>query len=278
MPESDKRAPISGVVICFNESRKIADCLKSLEWVDDLVVVDSMSTDSTVEIAKPFTARVYQQEWLGHVKQKNHACSLAEHDWILSVDADEELAPELCDEILKLLGQPGGLCDGYRVPRKTFYLGRWINHCGWLDAPLRLFRRSKGRFVGADPHDRVEVEGDVGRLENYILHYNYEDLAEHLETVDRYSTIIAKGYYAKGRKFSLFALLFRPPLKFFETYVWKLGFLDGMAGLMISMLSAYHVLLRHAKLWELQKFGGEPQGGEEGSDGADQTANGNGKA
>jgi glycosyltransferase involved in cell wall biosynthesis len=252
---SDAKLPISAVVICFNESRKIADCLRSLQWAEDLVVVDSLSTDGTPDIARQFTPRVYSQPWLGHVKQKNYACSLAQHDWVLSVDADEEVTPELRDEIFRLFQRPEGLVNGYRVPRRTFYLGRWIDHCGWLDAPLRLFRRSKGCFVGSDPHDRVEVEGEAGRLQHFLHHFNYEDVSDQAATVNRYSSIVAKGYFESGQRFSLAKLLFRPPLKFLETYVWKLGFLDGLPGLVICVMYAYQVFLRYAKLWELQTFG-----------------------
>lgn len=254
MDKAERRVPISGVVITFNEAENLRECLESLDWVDELVVVDSFSTDRTVEIARELTPKVYQRPWAGFVAQKNDACSLAEHDWVFSVDADERVTPELRDEIIGLLAKPEGLAEGYKVSRRTFYLGRWIRHGGWYpDKTVRLFRRSRGRFEGQDLHERVHVDGPVGQCDHELVHFNYPNLSAQLATVDRYSSLAAKTLRDQGRSFSLPGLLFKPPLKFLETYLWKLGCLDGMPGLIIAGMTSYYAFLKQAKLWELQK-------------------------
>ncbi|MDP6111519.1 MAG: glycosyltransferase family 2 protein [Planctomycetota bacterium] len=251
---ADTRASISAVVICFNEEENIRECLASLAWVDDLVVVDSESTDSTAEIAGEFTERVIERPWPGFVEQKNFAVEQAEHDWVLSVDADEVVTPELRDEICELLSSGNEFAAGYSFPRRTFYLGRWIRHGGWYpDSAIRLFQKSKGRFVGDDPHDRVEVVGDVGHLDNDLVHFNYKNISDHLATVDRFSSVSARVMHEKGKRASLLKLTFKPPVKFFETYIWKLGILDGMAGFVIAVISSYYMFLKFAKLWEMQR-------------------------
>lgn len=252
MAERSKREPVSVAIITFNEAEKIRECLESVSWADEVIVVDSLSTDETVEIAREFTSRVYERPWPGYVLQKNHACSLAEHEWILSVDADERVTPELRDEILEVLSQGDDLADGYVLPRRTFYLGRWIRHGGWYpDAAIRLFRGTKGKFVGEDPHDRVEVDGEVRRLQNDLVHFNYRNISAQMATVDRFSTVSSEVMREKGKSASLLKMILKPPVKFLETYVWKLGFLDGMAGLIIAVLSSYHTFAKFAKLWEM---------------------------
>jgi hypothetical protein len=192
------------------------------------------------------------------VEQKNFAVEQAEHDWVLSVDADEVVTPELRDEICELLSSGSELAAGYSFPRRTFYLGRWIRHGGWYpDGAIRLFQKSKGRFVGDDPHDRVEVVGDVGHLENHLVHFNYKNISDHLATVDRFSTVAARVMHEKGKRASLLKLAFKPPVKFFETYIWKLGILDGMAGFVIAVVSSYYMFLKFAKLWEMQRVTAE---------------------
>ncbi|MBI2192908.1 MAG: glycosyltransferase family 2 protein [Planctomycetes bacterium] len=248
-----ERDPISATVITRNEAGNIRECLESLRWVDDLVVVDSESTDRTVEIAREFTSRVHVRPWDGFVDQKNYACSLAEHDWVLSVDADERVTPELRDEILGVLSRPEGRAEGYCLPRRTTYLGRVIWHGGWYpDETVRLFRRSHGVFVGQELHERVEVRGRVERLLHPLAHLSYHNLSDQIERVDRYSSLAAGAWYNWGRASTLAGLLVRPPWKFFETYFWKLGMLDGMPGLIIAVMTSYYVFLKHAKLWELR--------------------------
>ena len=255
---AEKRDSISAVVICFNEEENIRECLASLAWVDDLVVVDSESSDRTADIAREFTERVVERPWPGYVEQKNFAVDQAEHNWVLSVDADEVITPELRDEICALLSSGGELAMGYSFPRRTFYLGRWIRHGGWYpDSAIRLFQKSKGKFVGDDPHDRVEVDGVNGHLKSDLVHFNYKDISDQLATVDRFSSVAARVMHEKGKKPSLLKMIFKPPIKFLETYIWKLGILDGMAGFVIAAISSYYMFLKFAKLWELQRVSTE---------------------
>jgi len=248
---------LSVTVITKNEEHNIADALLSVDFADEIVVVDSGSEDRTVEIARRFTDRVIEKDWPGHVAQKNYAVEAASHDWILSIDADERVSPELAAGIRRVLAE-GPDRDGYRVRRKVFYLGRWIRHCGWYpDYRVRLFDRRKAKWTGLDPHDIVEVHGETGRIEADLLHYTYRDISDHLGTIDSYTTIGARRYKEAGRRAGAWDILLRPPYTFLKKYVFQRGFLDGFAGLLISMLSAYYVFLKYAKLWEMGRKGEE---------------------
>ena len=198
------RNRISACIICHNEEKNIRRCLESLKWVYDIIVVDSMSTDRTVEIAKGYTDRIFQRPWPGYAAQKNFALSKAESDWILSLDADEAVSKALCDEITFEIAGPEAL-DGYRIPRRSFYQGRRINHSGYYpDRQLRLFRREKGRWVGGRVHERMAVEGRVGDLEQDLLHYPYGGrISGQLRTVNSFSTLLAKDMYDRGNGFIL---------------------------------------------------------------------------
>ncbi|RLB07044.1 MAG: glycosyltransferase family 2 protein [Deltaproteobacteria bacterium] len=241
---------ISGVVVCFNEEENIERCLKSLTWTDEIVVVDSYSTDNTVSICKKYTDRVYQREWPGINKQKEYAVSLAKNEWVFILDADEVVSEELKEEIIKRLSSDKGKYDGYMVKRHTYYLGRWINHGGWYpDYKLRLFKKQKGYFVGKDPHDKIAVSGDVAKLNGEIYHFTYKDIAHHIRTINSFSDVVANNEKEKER-FIIPKMLFKPAIKFLETYVYKLGFLDGIPGFIISVLSSYYVFIKYAKLWE----------------------------
>jgi glycosyltransferase involved in cell wall biosynthesis len=245
---------VSACVICFNEERNIARCLSSLGWVDELIVVDSGSTDRTVEIARSFTDLVCHRDWTGYADQKNFAMSAAHGEWVLSVDADEEVPGELRLEIGRVLAS-GTRDAGFRIPRRSFYQGRWINHSGFYpDRQLRLFRRGCARWVGLRVHERVEVDGPVGRLRNDLLHYPYNGvISGQLKTVDAFSTLLARDLRDRGVKFRLRLLVLRPIFKFLEVYVLKRGFLDGMAGLIIAGTSAFAMFVRYVKLREMEK-------------------------
>jgi glycosyltransferase involved in cell wall biosynthesis len=250
------RPPISACIITYNEEKNIEDCLESISWVDEIIVVDSMSSDRTVALCRKYTDKVFKQEWLGHVKQKNHALQFAQNEWVLCIDADERVSPELRTEIEERLLRENQAVDGYFFPRHSFYLGRWINHGGWYpDYKLRLFKKSKGRWGGKDPHDRVVLDGVSAGLKSDLLHYVYRNLSHQLQTVDNFSSITARGLLAEGERFSLSRLVFRPTIKFVGTYVLKRGFMDGLPGFIISVASSFYVFLRNAKLWELQQRG-----------------------
>jgi glycosyltransferase involved in cell wall biosynthesis len=245
---------ISACIICHNEETNIARCLESLKWIQDIIVVDSMSTDRTVEIAKAYTDRVFQREWPGYAAQKNFALSKAETDWVLSLDADEAVSEKLCDEITSEIDSPHAL-DGYRIPRRSFYQGRWINHSGYYpDRQLRLFRRAKGRWVGGRVHERLAVEGRVENLKQDLLHYPYGGrVSGQLRTVNSFSTLLAEDMYDRGKRFHLLLLFSRPLFKFLEVYVLKRGIMDGLPGLIIAVSDAYAMFVRYVKLREIEK-------------------------
>ncbi len=246
------RPPISGVVICFNERETIARCLESLAFCDEIVVVDSGSTDGTVDIAKRYTDRVVTQEFLGYVKQKNFALELAQYDWVLSLDADEGLSDELATEIQLALENVSDDTSGFVLDRMTFFLGIWHDAGEWYPDPqLRLFRRSRGRWVGRDPHDRVELQGRSLKLAGRLGHWNYRDLADHIRTVDRFSALQAREMLEEGVRFRVADLVLRPLGRFLKGYVLRGGFRNGLPGFLVSISTAYYVMMKYAKLWEL---------------------------
>lgn len=242
------------VVITYNEERNIARCLNSIPWVDDIVVLDSASQDRTQEIARSLGARVFSEPFRGYREQKQRATDMAKHDWVISLDADEALSPELSDEIRKLLESGEPTVDGFLTSRLSFHLGRWIRHGGWFpDRQIRFFHRKRARWVGGHVHERVEAISK-GRLQNPILHWVFRDLSHQILTNNTYSSRGAQDLQERGKKFSLMKLIFKPISKFLETYVIKRGFLDGLPGFIISVGAAYSMFLKFAKLWEIQKL------------------------
>jgi glycosyltransferase involved in cell wall biosynthesis len=237
-------------VITRNEAAHIAAALESVSWADEIVVVDAQSTDETVDIARGFTGAVVTREWNGYIDQKNHAAGLASHDWILSLDADERATPQLKQEIRALLaGEPPA--HGYRIPRVSYYLGRWIRTTDWYpDLQLRLYDRRYGRWEGRYVHESVEVGGPVGRLRSDLQHFPYRDIAHHLKTIDRYTTLAARQMAERGRRGRLADIVARPPAAFVRNYVVRGGFRDAAPGLIVSLLNSYYVMLKFAKLWE----------------------------
>lgn len=253
---ADARRPkLSATVICKNEVEKIRGALESVRFCDEVVVVDSGSTDGTLAICRELADVVVEADWPGHVAQKNRALDLARGEWVLPLDADERVTPELAAEVRAALASDPNV-DGFAVSRHVHYLGRWIDHSGWYPEPrIRLFRREKGRWGGVNPHDEVLVQGPVGRLRGDIVHYTYDDLEDHVRTLNHFSSILAREHGAAGRRFSWLALLARPPLEFLKKYVLKRGFLDGPQGFFVASLSAVYVFLKVAKLWERERVG-----------------------
>jgi glycosyltransferase involved in cell wall biosynthesis len=245
-------------VITQNESRNIGAALESVSWADEIVVVDSGSTDDTVEIARRMGARVEMREWPGYAAQKNYAASLASNDWILSLDADERVTPGLAREIRELMaGTPSA--RGYRIPRIAFYLGRWIRSTDWYpDYQLRLYDRRGGRWNDKRVHESVALDGQPGQLRHDLQHYPYRDISHHLATIDRYTTLAAEEWHAAGRRASAPQILVHTELAFARNFVLKAGFKDGAAGLIVSSLNSYYVFLKLAKLWERQAKGPAP--------------------
>jgi glycosyltransferase involved in cell wall biosynthesis len=256
-PVGGSRLPVTAFVVTFNESRNIDDCLASVAWCDEIVVVDSNSTDDTVEKARRHTDRVETRPWEGHVRQKGYAMSRARNDWVFLIDADERVSPALREEILAVLPSAPEDLAGYRVPRLTRYLNRWIRHGGWYpDAKLRLFRRSRARITGEDPHERVEAAGRTADLRGDLFHYTYRNLSHQLKTIDFFSDIEAENFRKAGTRPGVIRMLLHPAVKLLETYIVKAGFLDGMPGLIISVSTAYYVFLKYAKRWEREHAGG----------------------
>ena len=248
------RPMISVCVISFNEEDNIRDCLESVSWADEIVVVDSYSEDRTLDIAREYTDRIFQRKWNGINEQRQFCLDKATHEWALCVDCDERVTPELRDEILATLERGDPDCNGFEIPRRTWHMGRWIRHCGWWPGhKLRLFRRSKGRFGDNDPHDKVILDGKTRRLVNPIEHFTYRDLAHQAATVNSFSTTAAKLRAARGRRDGVLAMIFKPPWRFFWQYVLRGGFLDGARGFIICVMSAYSVFLRSAKGWEMRR-------------------------
>jgi glycosyltransferase involved in cell wall biosynthesis len=236
-------------VITRNESANIEAALASVVWADEIVVVDSNSTDDTVAIARRFTPRVVVRDWPGYSSQKNIAAEQASHDWILSLDADERVTPALADEIRGVLGEEPA-CRGYRIPRVSHYLGRWIRSTDWYpDHQLRLYDRRVARWSGV-VHEGVAVEGGVGRLRHDLQHLPYRDISHHLQTIDRYTTLAATEMRARGRRIGASGIAARTVGAFLRNYVVRGGFRDGSVGLVVSVLNSYYVFLKFAKLWE----------------------------
>ena len=244
---------LSVTIITYNEAANIRRTLESVKWADEIVIVDSGSTDGTVEICREHTDKVFHQDWLGFAKQKNFAIERAESDWVLSLDADEPIEPALADEIRGIISSPGSF-DGYRIPRKTIFLGKQIKHGGWYpDYNLRLFKRGKGRFEERVVHEAMRVSGNIGKTLHAILHYAYPDLASYLTSINKYSSLAVDVMEVKGISAfmtSWMNILFRPVLTFVLKYFFRLGFLDGKHGLVLNLFHSYYVLAKYAKAWE----------------------------
>ena len=244
---------LSVTVIAKDEAADIGAALDSVAFADEIVVVDSHSTDDTVAIARRHTDRVIVRDWAGYIDQKNYAASQAAHDWILSLDADERVTPALADEIKSALAAAPSH-QAYRIPRVTWHFGRWIRTTDWYpDYQLRLYHRQSARWTGKYVHEAVTVNGTVGQLRHELQHYAYRDIADHLETMDRYTTYAAKQMHESGRRAGLLQVAGHPPLAFLRNYVARGGFRDGLAGLTISAMNSYYVFLKFAKLWELER-------------------------
>ena len=245
--------PVSVTIITLDEADHIAAAIQSASWADEIIVVDAGSSDRTVAIAREAGVRVETRAWSGWVDQKNFAASLAAHDWIFSLDADERITPALAAEIRQVLASDPPY-RGYRVPRVTFHLGRWIRSTDFYpDFQTRLYDRRGARWRGRHVHESVAVDGPSGQLTNELEHYSYRDLADHLDRINRYTTLAARQMHESGRRAGLLELVVHPPAAFLRNYLLRRGFTDGGVGLTLSMVNAYSVFLKFAKLWELQR-------------------------
>jgi glycosyltransferase involved in cell wall biosynthesis len=247
---------LSVAIITYNEETNIRRTLESVKWAGEIVVVDSGSTDKTVAICREYTDKVIHQDWLGYARQKNLAIDQTSGDWILSLDADEPIEPALADEIRDIVLRPASF-DGYRIPRKTFFLGKLVRYGGWYpDYNLRLFRKGKGRFEERLVHEALKVQGTVGSTRNSLLHYAYSDLASYMSSINKYSTLAVTMMAENGIddfKAGWINILFRPTLTFVLKYFFRLGFLDGKHGLVLNLFHSYYVFAKYAKAWEYKK-------------------------
>ncbi len=246
------RVKISASIIVFNEESNIRELCESLSWVDEIVMVDSDSSDRTKEIAREFTDKIFDREFLGYKDKHQFADSMTTGDWIFWIDADERVTPELRDEIESLRGlAETELPDGFEMARKTWFAGRWIKHSGWYpDYQMRLYRKDKSYWDGVAPHETARVTGKIGRLKGELLHYTKRDLSEYHRTIDSYTTLAARYHASKGKTAGAGSMLIGAIAAFLRTFILKQGFRDGVQGLMIAFFTSYGVFLKKAKIWE----------------------------
>lgn len=250
---TQEREKITGIVTTLNEEVNLPACLDSLDWVDELIVVDSFSTDRTVEIAEERGARLLRHEYENAASQKNWAIPHASHPIILIVDADERVKPELRDEIVQLLGSFSS--EAYSIGRENHFLGRTIRHCGWQnDSCIRLFRKGKANYPIRHVHADLIVDGVTSKLKGKFVHQTYQDFDRYMTKFNRYTSWAAMDRDETTGRVGLMHLVLRPLWRFFKQYFWRLGFLDGKEGLILCSLASYSVFLKYAKLWEYRRL------------------------
>jgi (heptosyl)LPS beta-1,4-glucosyltransferase len=245
------REKLSVTIIAGEAENEIRDCLESVKWADEIVVIDSQSRDKTVEIAREYTENIHVKRWEGYSAQKQFALDQAVNEWVLSLDTDERVTEGLRREIEAILAGDASL-DGYFIPRRNYFLGRWIRYCGWYPGyQMRLFRKRKARVHERKVHERFVVEGRVGYLKNDLIHRTHPTIDDTLAKINEYSTLNAEERAAE-KKISALDLAFRPAAAFLQFYVLKQGFRDGVHGLMVSMIHAMTKAETYLKAWELQ--------------------------
>lgn len=246
---------VTALIICFNEEKNIDECLKSVKWCDEIALIDAYSTDATIEIAKSHGAKIYQNEWRGFSEQRKYGLTKASCKWIFSLDADERCSAELSDEIITKL-KNGNLPEdtsGFEISRKSFFLGKWIKHCGWYpDYQLRLFKNEHAYVKERLVHEGYDVKGSKEKLRNDILHEAVNSISEFMSKINRYSGLSAQEKKDEGN-IGYAGLLFRPVFEFFKKFIFQLGFLDGIQGLMVSYFHMVTKILTYIKIRELHK-------------------------
>jgi glycosyltransferase involved in cell wall biosynthesis len=245
---------ISVIILTLNEEKNIGDCLDSVRWADEVLVVDSGSADMTVKIAEQHGARTLVLPWEGYGPTKNRALEQTTGDWVLWLDADERVSDELGREIRMIITRNETPHAGFEVARRAYFLGRWIKHCGWYPSFVtRLFRKGQGRFSNQKVHEQLVLHGTKGRLSNDIMHLTDPDLGHYFNKFNRYTSLAAEEMHSAGRRFRLTDLIVRPAFTFLRMYILRLGVLDGMQGLILCAVSSAYVFSKYAKLWELEK-------------------------
>lgn len=256
---AEARRPLSVIIPTHDEEETLPDCLESVRFADEILVVDSFSTDRTLEIARARGARIVQREYGYSAQQKNWAIPQARHEWVLLVDADERVTPGLRDEILRLL-EEGPAADGYRIRRSNFFLGKRIRFCGWgTDHVIRLFRRDVARYQDRQVHAEIDLPGPLPALSQPLEHHTFRSFRQYWRKLDLYSEWGARQMYLEGRRCGGVQLLLRPLARFVRMYVLRLGFLEGAHGVVLSLLGAFTVYLKYARLWEARMLRERPE-------------------
>lgn len=250
--------PISACVICYNEEENIERCLKSLIWCEEIVVVDSGSTDKTIEIARKYTNKIINKSWQGYRKQKQFALNQCNNNWVISLDSDEELDDEAIKAIKNLninFSETEPKYAGYYISRIVYFMDKWWEKGGWYpEYRLRLMFKEKSAWEGIDPHDKAVVDGETKRIKNgHIRHYTYNNLSDQIQALNHHSTVASKNLFELGKKSNLRHLIVNPISRFIKFYFLKKGFLEGKSGFIIAVNEAHYVFLKYAKLWELQR-------------------------
>ena len=243
---------ISVTIICNNEEKNIEECIKSVLWADEIIVVDSFSEDKTIELAKKYTDKVFQNKWEGYAKQREFAVSKVSNQWIFSLDADERCTENLKNEIIDVIEKSDNKYNGFRIPRKNYFLGKWIKNCGWYPGyQMRLFKKDKVIVTDRLVHEGYKAEGLTGVLENDIIHYTVVSISDYVKKINIYSSLQAEEKINK-RKVTLLFLLFRPYVSFIQQFILKKGFLDGIYGLMVTFFDVITNTLTNMKIREMQ--------------------------
>jgi len=249
------RHPLSAFIICCNEEQKIERALKSIAWADEILIVDSGSTDKTLEICKRYTNRIISRPWPGHRAQKDYALKECAHEWVLNIDADEEVSPELKASVMEVLTDSTPTWDkfgGFKIARIVRFMGRWWDIGGWHpEYRFRLVRKSSTVWGGIDPHEKAILKGKVGTLAGPIYHYTYKNIEDQIHSLNRLSTYSAKAMFQQGKKFNFINLIANPIFRFVKFYIFKRGFLEGKAGFVVAVHEAFSTFLKYSKLWEL---------------------------
>lgn len=251
----ENKTPISAFIICCNEEQDIRRSLQSISWCDEIIVVDSGSTDNTLEIAQEFNVTLIKTNWRGYSKQKEYALKQCTHNWVLNIDADEEVSEELKHSILTVLSQSAEkqkLTAGYQVCRMVYFLDKWWNKGGWYpEYRLRLVQKNKTKWAGRDPHERATVSGETKKLSGHLYHYTYKDFADQIKTLNNFSSRSAELMYEDGKRANIVNILINPPTRFLKFFIFKRGFREGLPGLFIAINESYYVFLKYIKLWEI---------------------------
>ncbi len=242
---------LSVSIICTNEEKNIGECIRSVLWADEVIVVDGFSTDKTIQIASIFNVKIYQNKWEGFAKQREFTLSKCSNEWVFSIDADERCTPELEKEIREIISSDSKI-NGYKIPRKSFFLGKWVKYCGWYPGlQLRLFRKSSVKVAGRLVHECYLLDGEPGNLKNDLMHFTVQSISEYMERVNHYSTLRSMEKFERGN-IKFLNIFFKPIASFIQVYFFKRGFMDGITGLMVVNFHIITNILTIMKIWEMQ--------------------------